>query len=406
MIPPKCQQILLEKYTQTNRAQLEEVLVYPEVIPYLEKYSQKTITPGESVGVITGQSIGEKQTQSKLDSFHRTGLSEKKVIAGVPRFSEIIDTTRSEIQSAPTCYIYFRTPVVTLKEAKRIVGHSLVYHTLSEFVLHTNFELENPPKEPWLTVFESVYNVDLNHPHRIVYTLNIELLYELQLSLSDIAQTLESSIDDIQCAFSPLCYGMLYVYIREVAPEEGVRLLPGDSLASVYAEEVVHHTLVTTCVCGIKGISNMFFFKGDNEEWMVETDGTALRSILVLPYVDPFRTYSNDIWEIYDIYGIETTREYLIEELRALMPNIGLSHILLLVDRMTVNGKLRSMTRYTRRDENSSVLSKATFEETLGGLVKASLQGEADSITGVSASIICGKVCSIGTGMIDLKYKF
>eukprot|EP00122_Pirum_gemmata_P018008 Pgem_evm10s16871 len=52
------------------------------------------IPPGESVGITCGQSLGEKQTQSTLNSFHSAGLTIKTVVTGVPRFSELMSATK------------------------------------------------------------------------------------------------------------------------------------------------------------------------------------------------------------------------------------------------------------------------------------------------------------------------
>ena len=55
---------------------------------------QSIIPYGESVGVITAQSLGEKQTQLTLNSFHQAGLSLATVVTGVPRFLEILNTSK------------------------------------------------------------------------------------------------------------------------------------------------------------------------------------------------------------------------------------------------------------------------------------------------------------------------
>ena len=47
------------------------------------------------VGVIAAQSIGEKQTQSTLNTFHATGLS-NQTVAGVQRVEEIINATSNQ----------------------------------------------------------------------------------------------------------------------------------------------------------------------------------------------------------------------------------------------------------------------------------------------------------------------
>ena len=62
----------------------------------IKKCPMKTsiIQAGESIGVICAQSIGEKQTQTTLNTFHTTGMSEKTMTAGVPRFQELLNATK------------------------------------------------------------------------------------------------------------------------------------------------------------------------------------------------------------------------------------------------------------------------------------------------------------------------
>ena len=61
------------------RKQLQGVEVYPALVPkiilQLKKQLAKTLVPaGDAVGVITAQSVGERQTQMTLNTFHRAGL--------------------------------------------------------------------------------------------------------------------------------------------------------------------------------------------------------------------------------------------------------------------------------------------------------------------------------------------
>ena len=74
----------------------------------------------------------------------------------------------------------------------------------------------------------------------------------------------------------------------------------------------------------------------------------------------------------------------------------------LLVDRMTHGGSISSITRYTMKKDESGPFGRASFEETMDNFLNAAAQGEIEPTKGVSASIICGKRASIGTGMIDL----
>ena len=50
-------------------------------------------------------------------------------------------------------------------------------------------------------------------------------------------------------------------------------------------------------------------------EWLLETDGTALMKVLAERDVDPIRTISNDICEIFSCLGIEAVRKSVEKEM-------------------------------------------------------------------------------------------
>ena len=53
--------------------------------------------------------------------------------------------------------------------------------------------------------------------------------------------------------------------------------------------------------------------KKDQYEFIVfEAEGTNLREILSNPKIDPYRSYSNDITEIFNVLGIEAARSAFI----------------------------------------------------------------------------------------------
>jgi DNA-directed RNA polymerase II subunit RPB1 len=49
------------------------------------RFLQSIVHPGEMVGAIAAQSIGEPCTQMTLNTFHYAGVSSKNVTLGVPR---------------------------------------------------------------------------------------------------------------------------------------------------------------------------------------------------------------------------------------------------------------------------------------------------------------------------------
>jgi DNA-directed RNA polymerase subunit A" len=332
----------------------------------------RLVDSAKSVGIVCGQSIGEMQTQTTLNTFHKTGLTEKLVVAGVPRFLEIIDTNRSETQGTPSSYVYFKEPVPrTIADIRQIVGHSLVHFTLSGLI--SNWSIVETETQVYIR-----------------YTFKLDVLFRYKLHVQTIAEILLRAFPAYTVEASPLHLAYIDVY-------------PGRQMEHAYEmEDVVHPQLLEVPICGIERIQNIFFMRAPDQSWYIETDGSNLEAVLNLAYVDSYRTYSNDIWEIYALFGIEAVRAYIIEELTALMPTIHPSHINLLADRMTVSGRLRSISRYTRKHEQSSVLSKATFEETLSGFLRSAIMNEVDTVNGSSASIICGKIPKVGSGMNDL----
>ena len=69
------------------------------------KYLRSLVEPGEAVGVVAGQSIGEPSTQMTLNTFHLAGHSSKNVTLGIPRLREILMTASAKI-STPGMTVY------------------------------------------------------------------------------------------------------------------------------------------------------------------------------------------------------------------------------------------------------------------------------------------------------------
>ena len=69
-------------------------------------YQAAKINPGECVGLVSAESIGEPGTQMTLNTFHFAGVSEMSVTTGLPRVIEIFDA-RKDIKT-PMMEIYLK----------------------------------------------------------------------------------------------------------------------------------------------------------------------------------------------------------------------------------------------------------------------------------------------------------
>ena len=70
------------------------------------KYKQSVVHPGEMVGIVAGQSIGEPTTQMTLNTFHMAGVGSKSnVTRGVPRIEELLRLTKNPKNPSLTIHL-------------------------------------------------------------------------------------------------------------------------------------------------------------------------------------------------------------------------------------------------------------------------------------------------------------
>jgi DNA-directed RNA polymerase beta' subunit len=417
-IPEATALSVVELHKERFRKQLISQQVYPEIIPQLKEaieksYYESLIQAGESIGVVCAQSIGEKQTQTTLNTFHRAGTSEKTMTAGVPRFQELLNATKKP--NIVNHKIYFTKDIDTIEEIRDTVGHNIVGLNFSDISTDITIKL-NKKEEIWYEAYKIIYTDKFSeYDNCISIKLNMAKLFEYKLTMQDIAKRIHDEFDDICCVFSPPQFGQFDIFVDTSnvdLPVERVMFVNTENAIEIYLEECVQPILEKMNICGIEGISEVFYSK-ENDEWFVDTNGINSRTIntqyinyktlLACSIVDFSRTISNNVWDIYEVLGIEAVRTFLVEEFMSIMEGINICHAELLVDRMTHNGNIASITRYTMKKDESGPFGRASFEETMDNFLNAAAKGEIEPTKGVSAAIICGKRAPIGTGMMDLR---
>jgi len=409
---------------------LINIKIYPSLIPKLKKKLSKTyfdslIQPGENVGIIMAQSIGEKHTQSNLNTFHKAGSADKQPV--VSEFSELLNATNKP--KCPSFMIHLLSGNDTVANVRKTIGKSLVHITLKKLVKNFTVHL-NKEEEPWYRAYYILTDAEKEaiFTDCISLEMNMEILYEYKISLAEVVKIIQEKYMDLYCIYSPDCYGRIDIFadMRNIEfPEEKIRMVKGDSIQEMYLEEVVQPQLQNIHIAGVPGILQIFFVKDDRTKiWHIETENfrekivektklkkskikpldsiRRFKTVLALPYVNMTYTTSNNIWDMYFTLGIEAVRKNMIDRFNKIMDGINRCHIALLVDKMTGNGTVSSISRYTMRREEGGVLGKSSFEETLDNLLSAGVYGQKDNTRGVSASIICGKRARIGTGLCDL----
>ncbi len=338
-----------------------------------------------------------------LNTFHKAGQSEKSVTVGVPRFSELLNATKTP--KMVNCKIYFNEGNETVHDLRETISHKLVHITLKDLIKSIKICM-NKEEEGWYNMFKILYNSNFSeHLHCISIKLDHKIMFKYRLNINDIAKQIEDKYSDLYCVFSPPDINQLDIFVDVTNiqfTQKQLLFITPDNAQEIYLDECVQPLIEDMTICGIYGIQNIYYTQ-ENDEWFVETDGSNFKKILGCNIVDMTRTISNNVWDIYEVLGIEAAREFLISEFVSIMDGINLCHVKLLVEKMTFSGTICSISRYTLRKEESGPMSKASFEETLDNYLRAAITGDIEKTRGVSASIICGKRANIGTGMMDLR---
>ena len=434
---------ILQKHRKEIKKSLLKVKLTDENIPKLKEkiinaFYQSVIQPGEAVGVNAAQCIGEPITQSTLSTFHHTGQSEKNVTLGFSRSKELMNCT--ENQSTPSVSIYFKDQY-SLKALHKIMDK--LPQTLINDVVdgYTVIEPENYKLEWWHKMFLKYHN--MKKPGKLEWILRLNFnsknMFSRNLKLSEIAEYLGKCYADIRIIVSPCSLWIIDILVNcenitiegLKTPQLGIlfRNFDNDNAYSFYMHKIVSTEIRKLFISGIKNIESVYPRKTDSRSdenilqrktgtksndisskatnWVIDTDGTNLREILLLPEVDPYRTISNDIWEIYAIFDIDAVREYLLDQFIKIVSMggnwINPRHIEVLVDKICHTGSMRAMARFGVEPEQYSVISKASFEEVMKHFVNAAVGNEIDHINTISPNIAVGKPIRAGTGFNDIK---
>lgn len=420
-IPQSSANSIMELNKERFRKQLIGLKIYPAMLDELKKkleliFHKSLVQPGEAVGVLCAQSIGEKNTQTTLNTFHKAGQSEKTMTEGVPRFQELLNATKNP--KMVNHKIFFNDHPNTIKEIRSLVGSTLVGLTISSILTRIEMKLNKEP-EIWYEASKILYGDMFSyHSHCISLTFNVKKLFEYGITEESICEKIQSNFDDLFCAFSPFNDGRIDVFVDTLDVlskfnSKNVAYVTEDNAVEIYLEDVVQINLEEMELFGIQGIAEIFYVK-ENDQWIVETNAYSngsktaskdnlLNKIMGLQVVDKTLTVSNNIWEIYDTLGVEATKQFLIEEFMSIMDGINECHAKLLVDRMTFGGGIASISRYTLKNDECGPMGKASFEESLDNFLNAAIDGEVEPTRGVSASIVCGKRSNTGTGIMSLK---
>ncbi|ANZ74287.1 BA75_00604T0 [Komagataella pastoris] len=414
---------ILEEF-RLNRDAFEWVLGTIEA-----QFQRSLVHPGEMVGVIAAQSIGEPATQMTLNTFHYAGVSSKNVTLGVPRLKEILNVAKNI--KTPALTVYLDREIALDIEKAKVIQSSIEYTTLKNVTSAT--EIYYDP-DPTSTVIEEDFDtveayfsipdekveetIDKQSPWLLRLELDRARMLDKQLTMNQVADKIsEVFSDDLFVMWSEDNADKLIIRCRVIrdpkAMDEELEAEEDQMLKRIEA-----HMLDLIALRGIPGISKVYMVKhkvsvpdesGEykNEElWALETDGINLAEVMAVPGVDSSRTYSNSFVEILSVLGIEATRSSLYKEILNVIAfdgsYVNYRHMALLVDVMTSRGYLMAITRHGINRADTGALMRCSFEETVEILFEAGAAAELDDCRGVSENVMLGQLAPMGTGAFDV----
>ena len=409
-------------------------------------YKNAIVAPGEMVGMIAAQSIGEPTTQMTLNTFHFAGVASKSnVTRGVPRIEEILSLSENPKNPSVTIYIPKELegsrenaqkliPMIEHTRLNEIVSsvdicfdpddlNSLIEEDIDTLTQYYEFERmidkcgvvhvgDNKEKSKWIIRME----------------MDKESMLEKNITMDDINFAIGNSFnDEISCVYSDYNSDKLVFRLRlknllssAASRKKALGAVnPLDQSDEIYLLKNFQDNLLNNIVLsGIKNIDKVILRKitdtvvkeegryNKKESWVLDTVGTNLLEILSLDYIDVTRTVSNDIQEIYRTFGIEAARNAIFQELTEVIEfdstYINYHHLSMLCDRMSYNSKMTSIFRHGINNDNIGPIAKASFEETPEMFLKAARHADLDPMRGVSANVMCGQQGYFGTSAFQV----
>lgn len=344
---------------KVTKKQLEEIIKR-----VVEGYEYACIEACEAAGVVSAQSIGEPGTQMTMRTFHYAGVAEINVTLGLPRLIEIVDARKNP--STPMMSVY-----LTEDYAKdRDMARKLAWNIEATHISHLG-SLSTDITEMLVTI-----------------ELNEKVITQRNITPEVVAEKLEDELGSTV----EIDGNVLMVHPENESYRELLQL----------SKNVENVTLK-----GISDIKRVVIRKEDTiDEYVLYTEGSSLKHIDDLDGVDMTRSTTNNINEIYEVFGIEAARNSIIKEATDTLREQGLEvdvrHIMLVADIMTVDGEVKAIGRHGISGEKASVLARAAFEVTVNHLLDAGMRGDVDELRGVTENVIVGQPIQLGTGHVKL----
>ena len=128
-----------------NKNKFKELIYFKSI--------KSCITPGDAVGILAAQSIGEPSTQMTLNTFHFAGRGDMNVTLGIPRLREILMVASTNIKTPSMSIPVFDHELDQAESLKSHFSRVLLWDTLHKIEIEQklDLDLDMTMKKVWLT---------------------------------------------------------------------------------------------------------------------------------------------------------------------------------------------------------------------------------------------------------------
>lgn len=426
-----------KKCTNLHKFSKEE---FDKIIEYFRKTIMLAkVEGGEMVGFVGAQSIGEPVTQTNLKSFQKSGTG-KTVSGGLIRVKELLGISKNI--KTPYTKILLEDKYKNDKVMVHKIASYLKYTTLRDVVDIVDIYYDpNPYNKNSIMIKDDVNNIFETGKNKLGCTSEIENLpWILRIVLSK-EKMIERNITMLEIKTN-FCLNWISRN-EDKNKKENKKIIEKISQVAIITNydnspiPIVHirfdsnnynfNTFVqfqdiVINSYRIKGIPNITesnyiseesYIDYDEEgnvlnkkQYTIMTDGINMQDLSLINGINLNDTSINDIYTIYETYGVEAARSLYIKEFELAIGSSGgysnHQHIAILADAVTHMGGLIPVNRHGANKLDTDPFSRASFEKTVEQLLAASVFGESDHIRSVSSRIMVGSLINGGTGAFDL----
>lgn len=366
-----------------------------------------------------------------LNTFHQAGVASKSAVTrGVPRLRELLKVTQNPKATSLTIYLKpeYRNNKDKAREVVQDLELTILRNITEKVAIYWDEKDDNTviDEDKQLLKFYKMFEEGLMADEGLEDTwskwvlrleLNREEMFNRNISIQEVVTVIKNAWNNsINVVYSDYNSDKLVMRIRLPNKEHQDKDTASQLDEFTNLKKFQNKLLNSIVIRGLPGIKAVTFRKDKQyveivdgkyeqvEQYVLDTDGSNFIKVMNHPAVDGTKLYSTNVWDVYEVLGIEATRAILFNEINGLFESVGVNyrHLGLLCDVMTRFGRLMSIDRYGINKNDIGTLAKASFEETEKILLKAALFGEVDPVTGVSANIMMGQPIRGGTAFSQI----